>query len=119
MARLVGQVVSVHAGLNDDLSKEEHASIQVELDGIVGERHQSVSRETWAGDKQAEGTVRRNERQWSALSVEELAEITDTMDLAQVLTATRLGANLCIAGISQLSRLPKRTTLKFPVETYD
>ena len=75
MKTLSGRVVSVHSGSNDDLSKEEHSSIQVELDGIVGDRHRSYVRKTWAGDKQPEGTTRRNERQWSAVSIEELDDI--------------------------------------------
>jgi len=104
----------VHAGSNEDLSKDERPSIQVALDGVVGDRHQSYDRPTWQGDKQPEGTIRRNERQWSAVSVEELAEIQDVMDLSEPLTATRLGANLCLAGLRELSRLPKGTLLKFP-----
>ena len=109
-----GRVVSVHAGSNDDLSKNEHAQIQVELDGIVGDAHRSWSRKAWEGDKQPAGTVRRNERQWSAVSAEELAQIQEAMDLAEPLTAESVGANLCISGIRQLSRLPKGTVLKFP-----
>jgi MOSC domain-containing protein YiiM len=112
--KTVGRVVSVHAGLNEDLSKEEHATIQLELDGVVGDRHQSYARTTWQGDKQPEGTLRRNERQWSAVSAEELADIGHAMDLSEPLTATRLGANLCITGLRELSRLPKGTLLKFP-----
>ena len=112
--KIVAQVASVHAGSNDDLSKDEHPSIQVDLDGIVGDRHQSYDRSTWQGDKQPEGTTRRNERQWSAVSVEELAEIQEAMDLSEQLTATCLGANLCLAGVQELSRLPKGTLLKFP-----
>jgi len=112
--KLVAQVVSVHAGSNDDLSKDEHATIQVEFDGVVGDRHRSYVRESWPGDKQPEGTKRRNERQWSAVSVEELAELTDEMDLSEPLHPATLGANLCLQGISELSRLPKGTLLKFP-----
>lgn len=114
MKKLVAQVVSVHAGSNDDLSKDEHATIQVEFDGVVGDRHRSYVRESWPGDKQPEGTKRRNERQWSAVSVEELAELTDEMDLSEPLHPATLGANLCLQGISELSRLPKGTLLKFP-----
>jgi MOSC domain-containing protein YiiM len=114
VTKLFASVASVHAGSNDDLSKEERETIQVELDGIVGDRHRSVSRETWAGDKQPKGTVRRNERQWSAVSVEELTDIQEAMDLNEPLTAARLGANLCLSGVRQLSRLPKGTVLKFP-----
>lgn len=114
MQKIRAKVVSVNAGDNDNLSKESHASIRVELDGIVGDRHRSYTRNAWAGDKQPEGTVRRNERQWSAVSVEELAAIESAMDLAEPLTAETLGANLCISGVDDLSRLPKGTLLKFP-----
>ena len=114
MKDIVATVVSVHAGSNDDLSKQERPSIQVELDGVAGDRHQSYERSTWQGDKQPEGTVRRNERQWSAVSSEELAEIQEAMQLSEPLTATSLGANLCLSGVRELSRLPKGTLLKFP-----
>ncbi len=114
MKKIVAQVVSVHVGAQDELGKEEHPGVQLELNGIVGDRHQSYERSCWAGDKQAEGTIRRNERQWSAVSTEELAEIQAAMDLSESLTAASLGANLCITGIAELSRLPKGTVLKFP-----
>jgi len=114
VAVLAGIVISVHAGSNGDLSKDERPSIQVELDGIVGDAHRAFSRECWSGDKQLQGTVRRNERQWSAVSAEELSDIAKAMDLAGSLTPTELGANLCISGIPELSRLPKGTVLKFP-----
>jgi len=114
MKTITATIVSVHTGGSDQLSKDEQSSIIVELDGVVGDRHRSYSRETWAGDKQPKGTVRRNERQWSAVSVEELAEIQEAMDLAEPLTATALGANLCLEGVKELSRLPKGTILRFP-----
>jgi len=114
MTKLQAIVVSVHSGSNDDMSKEEHPSIEVALDGIVGDAHRSYVRKAWAGDKQPEGTVRRNERQWSAVSVEELAEIQEAMDLAEAPSPTALGANLCLSGIRGLSRLPKGTVLRFP-----
>ncbi len=114
MTEISGKVISVHSGSNEDLSKESHSSIQVELDGIVGDRHRSYVRNTWSGDKQPLGTVRRNERQWSAVSAEELADIQKEMSLAKAVTAASLGANLCISGIQELSRLPKGSFLKFP-----
>jgi len=112
--KIVARVTSVHFGSNEDLSKDERPTIQLELDGVVGDRHQSHDRSTWQGDKQPEGTIRRNERQWSAVSSEELAEIQVAMDLSEPLTATQLGANLCLIGVQELSRLPKGTLLKFP-----
>ena len=114
MKKISGTVVSVHSGSNDDLSKESHESITAELDGFIGDRHKSWTREAWAGDKQEKGTIRRNERQWSAVSVEELAEIGLSMGLNESLSAEHVGANLCLQGIPDLSRLPKGTLLKFP-----
>ena len=46
--KIVARVVSVHAGSNEDLSKDEHPTIQVELDGVVGDRHRSFERTTEA-----------------------------------------------------------------------
>jgi hypothetical protein len=77
------------------MSKDEHASIEVELDGIVGDTHRSYVRKTWAGDKQPEGTLRRNERQWSAVSVEELAAIQEAMDLAEAPTPAMRSRWVC------------------------
>ena len=114
MSTLTGTVISVHAGSNEDLSKETHPAIEVELDGIVGDRHRGYVRSCWSGDKQPEGSPRRNERQWSAVSVEELAEIAADMGSDDPVTPASVGANLCIEGIKQLSRLPKGTLLKFP-----
>jgi MOSC domain-containing protein YiiM len=108
------RVVSVHAGSNEDLSKDSRPSIEVELDGVVGDAHRSFDRQTWAGDKQPNGTRRRNERQWSAVSLEELAEIGEAMALERPPSAEDLGANLCLSGIPELSRLPKGTLLRFP-----
>ena len=116
MNKIIGQVDSVYLGTSEEtLSKQPCDCLDAQLDGLVGDRHGSFEREAWgAGDKQAEGVIRRNERQWSAVSVEELTAITQAMDLAEPLTAASLGANLCLSGIPRLSRLPKGSILKFP-----
>lgn len=117
MNQLTGKVVSVHTGGNKNLSKDEQPSIRVELDGIVGCLHRGYVRKCWDGDKQPKGSPRRNERQWSAVSVEELAEIAADMGIEGPITAASVGANLCIEGIPELSRLPKGTLLRFPSGT--
>ena len=114
MKERIGSLVSVHIGNNEDLSKDEQASVEVELDGFVGDKHKSFERVAWPGDKDPAGTVRRNERQWSGVSVEELAIIEQKMDLKEPLTATALGANICVEHIPNFSRLPTGTRLIFP-----
>ena len=82
MSDIVGTVESVNIGSSEDaLAKEPCTSLQAELDGFVGDRHRSIQREAWEADKQPEGTIRRNERQWSAVSVEELTDMEKHMDL--------------------------------------
>jgi hypothetical protein len=113
MKKLQAKVKSVYAGEADHTP----TTLKVELDGIIGSRHRSYTRKTWKGDKQPPDTVRRNERQWSAVSVEELADISDALDLATPLTADLLKADLCLEGLAELSRLPKGSLLRFPSGT--
>lgn len=101
-------------GSRIELGKDPCDFLEAELNGFKGDRHALHARGCWVGDKQPEGTVRRNERQWSAVSVEELEEIQNAMDLSEPLTAASLGANLCLSGVPHLSRLPKGTVFKFP-----
>ena len=111
---LKGRIVSVHTGNNEDLSKQSQTSLTAEIGGFAGDKHQGPERKTWAGEWDHPDTIRRNERQWSGVSVEELAHITERLELKQPLTPTTLGANLCISGIPEFSLLPKGTRLVFP-----
>ncbi len=108
-----GEVVSVHVGAAVG-SMRDARRIAMHLDGVEGDRHRSYARIAWQGDKQPEGTERRNERQWSAVSQEELDEIAAEMELDAPLTGAALRVNLCLRGIAEFSRLPKGTRLVFP-----
>jgi hypothetical protein len=111
---LYGKVASLHLGDNEDLSKQSCTSLQAEIGGFTGDKHQGPVRKTWEGEWQPAGTLRRNERQWSAVSVEELAYISKRLDLSESLSSETLGANLCMEGIAEFSLLPKGTSLWFP-----
>lgn len=113
MKKLNGIVHSVYTNSDNNLGKIETDSIEVMLDGIVDDPHRGYTRETWVGDKQPQGTVRRNERQWSAVSMEEINKITEDMELVVPLDAAVLGANICLEGIPNLSSLPKGSIIKF------
>ncbi len=114
MNELVGVLVSVHTGNNEDLSKDECASVTSSWMASWGDRHRGFERVAWPGDKDPAGTVRRTERQWSGVSVEELAIIGQKMDLTEPLTAAALGANICVERIPDFSQLPAGTRLIFP-----
>ncbi len=114
MKELVGSLASIHTGDNEDLSKEARASAKLELDGFVGDKHRGFQRIAASYDPDPTGTVRRNERQWSGVSIEELAVIRERLDLKEPLDAGTLGANICVEGIPEFSRLPKGSRLVFP-----
>ena len=111
---ITGSVASLHISNNNDMGKESRETIQVEFDGIVADKHRSYMRGAYEGESLPEGTVRRNDRQWSAVSLEELAMIQEAMELETTLTATTLTANLCFEGIPNFSQLPKGSQLCFP-----
>jgi len=112
--KLVGKLVSVHTGNNSDYSKQAQPSVQAELDGFVGDKHRSFERIAASYDPDPTGTVRRNERQWSGVSSEELAIIRERLDLKEPLMAATLGANICVEGIPEFSRLARGSRLVFP-----
>jgi len=101
-------------GNNEELSKEPRESLIAEIGGFAGDKHHGSVRETWEGEWGPKGTLRRNERQWSGVSVEELAHISERLDLTEALSPVTLGANLCVEGIAEFSLLPKGTKLLFP-----
>jgi hypothetical protein len=113
---IVGRVAGLHVGGSgrEDLSKAPRSSVSVELDGLVDDKHRGFSREAYDGDKEPEGTVRRNERQWSGMSVEEIAVVSENMDLDRALEGGDLGANLCFEGLPGFSQLPKGSVFVFP-----
>jgi len=111
---LYGRVISLHRGNNEDLSKEERESLYAEIGGFAGDKHQGPVRKTWEGEWEPAGTTRRNERQWSGVSVEELNEITQRLELTEPLSPITVGANLCIEGVQAFSLLPKGSKLVFP-----
>jgi len=112
--KLIGTLVSVHTGNNADYSKQAQSSVQVELDGFVGDKHRGYDRIAASYDPDPTGTVRRNERQWSGVSLEELAIIGDRLDLEGPLMPATLGANICVEGIPEFSRLARGSRLVFP-----
>ena len=75
MKEFKAKLVSVHSGDNEDLSKAAHQSLEVKADGFVDDKHSGFTRIAADWDPEPTGTIRRNERQWSGVSVEELAVI--------------------------------------------
>ncbi len=114
MKELIGTLVSVHTQADTDPEARPQDFVNAELDGLVGEAHRGFSRVAQSYDPDPTGTVRRNERQWSGVSIEELAVIRGRMGLREPLAPEMLCANICVAGIPRFSQLPKGSRLLFP-----
>ncbi len=115
MKKIIGKIDSLFLGvIEEELIKRSVKQLEFRLDGVIGDRHAGFERVTWEGDdKQVANTLRRNERQWSAVSSEELDEISEKMNLRVPLNAGDIGANFCVSGVNNFSKLPKGTIFKF------
>ena len=114
MKELVGTLVSVHTQRDSEPDGAPQESAVAELDGLVGEAHRGFSRVAESYDPDPTGTVRRNERQWSGVSIEELGVIRERMGLREPLAPETLCANVCVEGIPGFSQLPRGSRLLFP-----
>tara|TARA_B100000989_G_C19407410_1_gene412735 strand:- start:124 stop:708 length:585 start_codon:yes stop_codon:yes gene_type:complete len=115
LKKIIGKIDSLFLGvIEEELIKRSVKQLEFRLDGVIGDRHAGFERVTWEGDdKQVANTLRRNERQWSAVSLEELDEISEKMNLRVPLNAGDIGANFCVSGANNFSKLPKGTIFKF------
>ncbi len=114
MAMIQGAVTSVFLGAPGTLEKVAQTELEFAFDGIVGDRHRGATRRAWdLTDKQPGGTVRRNERQWSAVAQEDLDAVSARLELINPLTAGDVAVNLSISGVPDFSKLPRGTTLTF------
>ena len=115
MKKIIGKIDSLFLGvIEEELIKGSVKQLEFRLDGVIGDRHAGFERVTWEGDdKQVANTLRRNERQWSAVSSEELDEISEKMNLRVPLNAGDIGANFCVSGANNFSKIPKGTIFKF------
>lgn len=88
--------------------------VAVSLQGFEGDRHAGAMRPAGVRDKPVpRGTPVRNDRQVTAVSIEELARIAAALNVPRVDPAW-LGANLALFGYPEISHLPPGSELVFP-----
>lgn len=114
MSEFVATLISIHIGREGEEERTSVDSVEAEAGGLAGDKYKGVTRVAQSWDPEPNGTIRRNERQWSAVSKEDLATLADRMDLAEELAPETLGANLCFENAPELSTLPKGSKLVFP-----
>jgi hypothetical protein len=109
-----GKVEFVGVGVSSSsLVTTAQNPITLTWEGVAGDTHAGWMRKSDAREPHyPRGTLIRNHRQVTLVSVEELAEVATAMQLPQVLPEW-LGANICISGIAGLTQLAPATRLFF------
>lgn len=107
-------VSSVYLGQKGMLEKLPKDSIEVNLEGVVGDTHYGFTKPADSRNKEyVRGTEMRNDRQWSAVSLEELSIIAKEMGVPEI-NAGWIGSNFAVSGVDDFTKLPKGTKLIFP-----
>jgi hypothetical protein len=108
--RVVSVLVSRHA---ETLESTPAESVDVDLEGVRGDKHAGFTRRADGRTPHyPRGSLIRNDRQVSLVSQEELARIASALAVPEI-RPEWLGANILLAGIPSLTRLPPNTTLHF------
>ncbi|MBC7996969.1 MAG: MOSC domain-containing protein [Leptolyngbya sp.] len=114
MGKNFGRVELLFAGKGTAVQKQSALLLQLNLLGIVGDRHAGELKKADGRDKGiVRGTLIRNWRQWSAVSIEEINIIAENLHVEN-LDPALLGPNLVFSGIENFTQLPVGTLLEFP-----
>lgn len=101
------------SGHGNGILKEPALSLELTLEGVTGDKHAGFTKKADGRDQGVKrGTLVRNWRQWSAVSVEELERISDSMQIGKI-EPTWLGANIAFSGHEFLTQIPKGSTIWF------
>ncbi|MCA0455089.1 MAG: MOSC domain-containing protein [Chloroflexi bacterium] len=111
---LQAAVEALYIGDQKSLEKTPCESLEFTLEGIRGDKHAGFIKKADARNPEYKrGSPMRNDRQWSAVTPDELAEAARALGVERIDPAW-LGANLSFSGIPDFTRLPKGTKLIFP-----
>lgn len=114
MTVIEARVVALYIGDSKGLEKTASAALHFTLEGISGDKHAGFTKAADARTPEYErGSLMRNDRQWSAVAVEELAETAGALGVDRI-DGGWVGANLVLTGITDFTRLPKGSKLIFP-----
>lgn len=112
--KLEAQVAALYNGTRPGLEKAPCDQLEANLEGFVGDKHAGFTKRADVRNPEYKrGSLMRNDRQWSAVSPQELAEVAKVMRIPH-LDPAWLGANLALAGIPNFTALPKGTKFIFP-----
>ena len=115
--KLQGKVESVFVGSDPSVEKLVRDELEINFEGVVGDRHSGFTRGSGSSTPEhTRDTTIRNDRQWSAVSLEDLVIAASNMGIPSIEPGW-IGANFAVSGIPDFSLLPKGSRLIFPNHT--
>lgn len=104
----------IHTNENNNITTVPVDSVDVSFRGFEGDSHTGLTRDSCVRVKRQYkvGTTIRNTRQISIVSVEELESIAASMSVPNI-RPEWLGANVCLSGVPNLTRIPPASRLLF------
>lgn len=111
---MTARVRATHVWSAGAAAPQPVSELELDWGGAVGDRHhgETMRSDTRQSRVFPKGTVIRNHRQVSLVSVEELAIVADAMGLPE-LAPGLIADNICTEGIPDLTALPRMTRLVF------
>jgi MOSC domain-containing protein YiiM len=107
-------IESLYVGSSDLLEKVARESLTFTFEGIVGDKHAGFTKAADGRNPEyPRGTPMRNDRQWSAVAVEEMQQIAEHLGITE-LNPGWIGANIAFRGLHPFTLLPRGTRLFFP-----
>lgn len=99
------------AGAEQPVARER---LDLTFDGAPEDRHagQTMASDSRTTSVYPRGTLIRNHRQLSLVSVDELTAIAERLGIDEI-AAGVIADNICLAGIADLTGLPRMTRLEF------
>lgn len=111
--KIEGRVSGLYIASGRDFITQPVDALQLEGGGIIGDYHYGLTRKSGGREPwYPRGTVIRNDRQVSIVSVQELEKIAAAMGLAEI-KPEWIGANIVVDGIADFTLLPAGTVLFF------
>ncbi len=118
--KVIGKIEAVYSTAGKGrlgFQSERVDELVLDLEGIVGNRHRGWTRKADGRVPYLpRGTIIRNERHLSLISIEDLAAMADKLDIEH-LDPRWIGANVVVSGLPHFSYLPRGTHMMLPGKT--
>jgi hypothetical protein len=112
--KLSAKIKGLYLAAGDDFVSKSVETLELSFEGIKGDYHAGLTRRSGGREPwYKRGTEMRNERQLSLLSVEEMEDVAQKLEIEEV-DPGLIGGNILLEGVPNFSNIPPRTQMFFP-----